>query len=395
MDSRRGGAPSRRTVKRCLHHLALTGMVVVAGAMPTSRDGEVNWSAEVLVVNLVASVVLIVRHRFPRTVLAVVVALAAASVPLGLFSPASSIAVAVATYTVALYLPRGPSGSTALAAGAAMALLAFAAGDAIAQHALVVLLGGAIGEAIRTQRAHLAAITERAERAERTREAVAHQRVAEDRLGIARDLHDVVAHQIAVINLHAGAASAALRTRPDDADASLAIIRNASRTVLTEIGDLLATLRDPRSVDAGLPGIAQLDDVVRGFAGLGLEVTVRTTGDSGDLPSAVDVAAFRIVQEALTNAHKHGSGHRAHVLIEHLPTAVRLVVSNPVEPSGTAAAAIGTRQGLVGMAERVASLRGSLSSGLVGLDRWELVAELPTGTRPPQPAEPAHQGKLA
>jgi signal transduction histidine kinase len=138
-----------------------------------------------------------------------------------------------------------------------MLVSALLAEAVVPQHVLVVVLGGVLGDAIRTQRAHLDALTDRAERAERTREALARQRVAEDRLSTARDLHDVVAHQIAVINLHAGVASSALRTRPDSAEASLALIRTASRTVLTEIGDLLAALRDPDAVDAGLPGFAR------------------------------------------------------------------------------------------------------------------------------------------
>jgi signal transduction histidine kinase len=250
---------------------------------------------------------------------------------------------------------------------------------------LVVVLGGVLGDAIRTQRAHLDALTDRAERAERTREALARQRVAEDRLSTARDLHDVVAHQIAVINLHAGVASSALRTRPDDAEASLTLIRTASRTVLTEIGDLLAALRDPDAVDAGLPGLALLDDVLRDLAAHGMDVTVRTVPGpdhaAPELPAAVDAVALRVVQEALTNAHKHGTGRRAHLLVEHLPRSVRITVTNPVGLAGGSDAGPGTGYGLLGTAERVGSVRGTLRHGLDGLGSWVLVAELPTAPR--------------
>lgn len=378
--------PAHHVVRRWAGDTAITVLVVLAGIMPVHPRTGLDWSTGVIVLNAAAAAALLVRRRFPFVVLPVAVALVVASVPLDLFNQGVGVAAAVATYAVVVRVPRPQGAWVTAVVATAMLGCALLAGEAAPQHGLAILFAGALGDAIRTQRAHLATLRERAERAERTREAVARQRVAEDRLTIARDLHDVVAHQIAVINLHAGVASSALRDRPDDAESSLATIRGASRTVLTEIGDLLATLRDPDAVETGPAGLAQLDEVVRDFASGGLDVTVRTDGEPRPLPATVDVAALRVVQEALANAHKHGTGRRAHVLVEHLPRALRLTVTNPVAPHQLGSDAPGTRQGLVGMGERVESVRGRLRHGPDGVGAWVLVAELPT---------PAEEGSRA
>ncbi len=368
---------------RVLGDLCAAAVVLLAGGLPTHPRAGPEWTPEVLTLDALAAVVLLARHRFPLPVLSVLVAAVAVSVPTDLFNSGTVVAVAIATYSVALASDRLRAVVVTVVVALAVTVASLCVGEAVPQHPLVVLLGGALGEAIRTQRANLAAITERAERAERTREALARQRVAEDRLAIARDLHDVVAHQIAVINLHAGVATSALRTRPDEAQASLVIVRSSSRTVLTEIGDLLATLRDPDALDAGPPGLAQLDDVVRELAGHGLDVTVRTDGQPYDLPPTTDVTALRVTQEALTNAHKHGTGGRAHVLLEYLPRSLRITVTNPAASREPAHDPLGTRHGLLGTAERVGSVRGTLAHGPDGSGGWLLVAELPAGAGEP------------
>ncbi|MCL2467434.1 MAG: histidine kinase [Micrococcales bacterium] len=402
-----------RRVRAVCGHVVATAVVVLPAGVHTYPEQGVVWDLRVLVLNAAAAAVLLARRRAPRAVLAVIVVLALVSLPLGVFNAGVSVAAAVATYAVTLRTTRTRATVTTVAVAAGMLVGAWVAVDGHtmsnpggpaehsrwasdgpgAPHMLVVLLGGVLGDAIRTQRAHVAAITERAERAERTREALARQRVAEDRLAIARDLHDVVAHQIAVINLHAGVASAALRDRPDDAEKSLVVVRDSARTVLAEIGDLLATLRDPSTADA-TGGLAQLDDVVRDFQTHGLDVTVCTDGDVYELPAAVDVTALRVVAEALTNAHKHGSERRAHVQVQYLPGMLRITVANPAaghdDPSAALsdALALGTGNGLTGMRERVESVRGTLSTGYDdGSGTWQVVADLPTVTRAHQRAD--------
>lgn len=232
----------------------------------------------------------------------------------------------------------------------------------------IIAAATAIGDATRTRREYVIAITERAVRAERTRESEASRRVAEDRLRIARDLHDVVAHQIAVINLHAGVASAALPDRPESAEQSLQTVRQAARSVLAEIGDLLAMLRTTTAeADAAdhqvFATLAQLDPLVRQFADVGLSVQRHVLGDLTDLPPAVDVVGYRVVQEALTNAHKHGAGGAELTITRDVDQLVIEVANR----HGAAGTATGSGHGLDGIRERVASVRR-----LATIDRGDL-----------------------
>lgn len=361
-------------------HAAASFAVLLASPLPVEEDRMPQWQAGLFAIALVAAVLLLLRRRRPVLTVATTVALVWLSVPSELFNPGVVLAAAIATFTAGRALTRRQALWLTLPTAVVVAIAgAVAVGRGGMQYLLFILLFGALGDVIRVQHEQFVAITERAERAEATREALAHQRVAEDRLAIARDLHDAVAHQIAVINLHAGVAGSALRERPDDAEHSLAVIRQASRTVLTQIGDLLATLRDPGSPGTGpgaVPvGLAQLDDILRQFRGHGLDVTVRRLGEARELPAAVDVVALRVIQEALTNAHKHGVEHRAHVVLEYLPDRLHVTVVNPVPARVTGAAA---GHGLTGARERVEAVRGTLTHGRAGVGSWALDADLPT-----------------
>ncbi|GHH79324.1 sensor histidine kinase [Promicromonospora soli] len=381
-----------RRVPAWVGHVVATLTVVGASALPTSEHGSPDWRADTAALALVAAALLLMRRRLPVATVAATVGVVWLSVPLELFNQGVVFAAAIATFTAT----RGLTRRRGLWVGISAAVLvgaagAVAVGRGAMQVLLLILLFGALGDMVRVQREQFLAITERAERAEATREALAHQRVAEDRLAIARDLHDAVAHQIAVINLHAGVATSALRERPDDAAHSLAVIRGASRTVLAQIGDLLATLRDPGSSGTGPVSLTQLDDILREFRGHGLDVTVRRLGDARELPAAVDVVALRVIQEALTNAHKHGTEHRAHVVLEYAAGRLHITVANPVPaqlgPTADAAVGAGAERaaghGLVGARERVESVRGTLSYGRTGLSSWQLDVDLPTDPRRP------------
>jgi signal transduction histidine kinase len=361
-------------------HAAASFAVLLTSPLPVEEARMPEWHGGFFAIALVAAVLLLLRRRRPVLTVATTVALVWLSVPTGLFNPGVVLAVAIAAFTASGALTRRRALWLVLGAGVLVSsAAAVAIGRGFGQFMLLILLFGALGDVIRVQREQFGAITERAERAEATREALANQRVAEDRLAIARDLHDAVAHQIAVINLHAGVAGSALRERPDDAEHSLSVIRQASRTVLTQIGDLLATLRDPGSPGTGpgaVPvGLAQLDDVLRQFRGHGLDVTVRRIGEARELPAVVDVVALRVIQEALTNAHKHGVEHRAHVVLEYLPDRLHITVVNPVPARVTGAAA---GNGLTGARERVEAVRGTLTHGRAGVGSWALDADLPT-----------------
>lgn len=238
----------------------------------------------------------------------------------------------------------------------------------------------AIGDATRSRRAYIDEVEERARRAEETREEEARRRVAEERLRIARELHDVVAHHIAVINVQAGAAAHVLRTRPEAVGPALAHIRRAADTVMQELGSVVGVLRSPEDGgDSTEPtrGLARLAELLDAFAASGLQVEHRRHGTARDLPAVVDLAAYRIVQESLTNAHKYGTG-RASLAITYGPDAVRIDVDNTIAQGATAS---GSGYGLVGMRERAAATGGTVHAEAVD-GRFSVHAELPAKETP-------------
>ena len=188
--------------------------------------------------------------------------------------------------------------------------------------AVTVLAAMWWGEAVRARRAYVAELRDRAERAERTREEEARRRVDEERLRIARELHDVVSHTIGVISVQAGVAAHLLHRRPDKAADSLAAIRQASDEALGELHAMLGVLREGdgdggRAPLAPAPGLAELDALVAQAAGAGIEVKVSVEGEPRRLPSAVDLACYRVVQESLTNVVRHAGASRAEVTVTH------------------------------------------------------------------------------
>lgn len=332
------------------------------------------------------------RHRYPRLMLGLCLAcfgVAALTFPI---SPFAALPGAIGVYTIAVREDRRTSLVTAVVVSAVTVPLTVAsAGSVLDPLVFLVLVSNGFaavaGESVRVRRAYVAEITARAVHAEQTREAEASRRVAEDRLRIARDLHDAVAHQITVISLHAGVASASLEGKPDVARESLQTVRAAARRVLGEIGDLLATLRSPE--DAGRPvpppGLAHLTDLLEGFEASGLDVGAHVHGDVAALSSAADVVAYRVVQEGLTNALRHGSGP-VQLSISIGPEKTDLLIVNPVAPRPAGVGdrdRIGSGHGLAGISERVASVRGHTSHGTDD-GRFRLAVTFPTshGTRP-------------
>ncbi|MFF3319084.1 sensor histidine kinase [Streptomyces sp. NPDC003035] len=226
-------------------------------------------------------------------------------------------------------------------------------------------MAAAAGDAVRSRRAFVDAIRERAERAERTREEEARRRVAEERLRIARDLHDVVAHHIALVNVQAGVAAHVMDKRPDQAKEALAHVREASRSALNELRATVGLLRqsgDPEAPTEPAPGLAVLDELLATFRNAGLPVELARADGDANLPAAVDLAAYRIVQEALTNVRKHaGPDAKAEVSVVRVGRTVEItVLDNGVPQQGPPADTGG--HGLLGMRERVTALGGTLTA---------------------------------
>jgi signal transduction histidine kinase len=214
------------------------------------------------------------------------------------------------------------------------------------------------GERTRLRRGEVAELRERALRAERERERERRLAAAEERARIARDLHDAAGHAINVIAVRAG--TARLRQDPERSQAALEAIEELARKTVAEIDQLVGTLRDRGSgtgaVDAP-PGLASLDTLVARHADAGLDVSVASEGEPRRLESVVDQAAYRILQEALTNAARHGAG-AALVKLAYGEAALELTISNAA--SGENASRTNGGHGLIGMRERASLLGGSL-----------------------------------
>ncbi|WP_219993287.1 sensor histidine kinase [Cryobacterium arcticum] len=227
--------------------------------------------------------------------------------------------------------------------------------------AFAALATAAAGSAIRESRRYWLELERRTAEAIATREAAVDRSVAEERLRIARDLHDSVGHEIAVVNMHLGAADVHLPADAHASRADLAAAQQSVQAVLRETQQILRVLRvgvEPDTL-APTPEHGRIPALVDGFRAAGLTIEATVTGLETDLPLAVSAAAYRIVQEALTNAQRHGSGDvslRVHVT----PAGVTLEVVNLRRVGATREASAGGGNGLVGMRERAASTGGQV-----------------------------------
>lgn len=329
------------------------------------------------------------RRRFPWAVLAACVACFVATSVALVLTPFSALPTGVAIFTLATRTSRRTTLWTVVAVLAVL-IPASVLHEWETMHPLtvvvVVMVGffAAAGDAVRSRRAYIDELTQRAVQAEQTREAEASRRVAEDRLRIARDLHDAVAHQISVINLHTGVALSTLDVDTDAARSAMATAGTAARRVLAEISELLVTLRASDDADTAVPGMSRLSELVSEFESAGLHVTSRVDGDTAALSPAVDVTTYRITQEALTNALKHGTLPRAHVWVTIGQNDVRLLVTNPATAESGAPPKVG--HGLVGARERIADVHGTLDVGHDGSTfRFDAVLPLSIDTAEAHP----------
>jgi signal transduction histidine kinase len=206
-------------------------------------------------------------------------------------------------------------------------------------------------------------VEERARRAEQSREEEAQRLVMEERLRIARELHDIVAHNLALISVQAGVAAHLMQSRPEKATAALGHVRDAANAAVDELGAVLAVLRqngDPDRTTEPAPGLDDLPALLDTVAAAGLPVRFRQDGPVRPLPAATELAAYRIIQEALTNASKHGAGG-ADLGLTYTGDGLTIAVTNPIRPGPAGSA--GTGHGLVGMRERAAATGGQLRAG--------------------------------
>ena len=332
--------------------------------------GEVTAAGVVL--TALGSLPLAARRRAPLAVFALT-GIAGAALRLIAAPVGPPLGATVALYTIAAGEPRRPR---PVVAAVAVVFVAYIAATAVASEAsrsreiaLGVLAWGGAWLAGERARIRIAALEQRAERAERERRLA----VVEERMRIARDLHDSAGHAISVILVHAGAGRLRAERDPAGARAAFETIEDVARDTVGEIDQLVRVLRE----DGGdgvepPPGVAALDGLLARHREAGLDVTAEVSGVRRPLPPAVDRGAYRILQEALTNAARHGGG-RVDVRVAFADGALELAVTNPLGPAG----GNGRGHGLLGMRERAALLGGSLRADTV--DGWfEVQAWLPT-----------------
>ena len=250
--------------------------------------------------------------------------------------------------------------------------------------AALCALAIALADAVRNRRAYVAAVEERARRAEESREEEARRRVSDERLRIARELHDVLAHHIAVINVQAGVAGHLLQRQPDQAIEALDHVRAAARAVLSEMQAVVTVLREPGESAApaeptpGLDGLAALID---GFRSVGLSIDTVVRGTPVTLPAAVDLVAYRAVQESLTNVRKHAGNASVVLELDYQPSVFDLTVTNTGTGQGSRRAGRNTAStggfGLMGMRERVGSVGGTVRADPTADGGFVIAATLP------------------
>ncbi|WP_107483423.1 sensor histidine kinase [Streptomyces humi] len=246
-----------------------------------------------------------------------------------------------------------------------------------------VLIIASVAELVRLRREQWA--RERADRAQ-----AARRRADAERLRIARELHDVLAHSISVINVQAGMGLVLLDSDPEQARAALTTIKAASKEALGEVRQVLDTLRAPGAAPrAPAPGLGRLPELAEQAAAAGLTVTVE--GEPPRLPPGADLAAFRIVQEALTNVVRHSGSRRARVRLEHGGGELRLRVDDDGPASGADAG--GSGNGLAGMRERAQALGGTIEAGPRADGGFRVLAVLPL-TEPPLTEPPSTEPPL-
>ncbi|MEW1928800.1 sensor histidine kinase [Streptomyces sp. NPDC088360] len=381
----------------------LTDLAVAAVvALLTGLDAAVNdsghrqadWLTWLLFAVSVAA--LLVRSRWPVAVTVVTGAACAGWALHGHIGELLNLPVMVALYAIAVQGDRRRTLRTAVVAALVSGVVSVIAGKDVAQpqgapllEMLWPLVPLLLGEVVRGRRELMREYAGRAERAEADREREARRKVDQERVRIARELHDVVAHTVSAMTVQAGLALDALDSRPEVARTAMRQVRTSGKEAVRELRATVGVLREGReaSVDPA-PRLAQLDELVEGVRGTGLRVSLHTDTDTAtdpdtdsgagtggrELPRLVELAAYRIVQEALTNVIKHAEAR--HVAVSVVVAGGRLAVEVTDDGPATAEGP-GEGYGLIGMRERATAMGGDLEAGPLRGGGWRVRAVLP------------------
>ncbi|PZF84598.1 sensor histidine kinase [Jiangella anatolica] len=376
--------------------LTVTG--VVALFVYTDPSGIEYADADALGVALVLviTVPLIVRRRLP---VAVGLWTAVATLPflaVDYAVPTAALVLLIAVYSAANYASL--SASVLVLAVQVTSSVAYTlvsadrhgeqtmdTGAGVIISGLLILGVWGIGRAVRSRRLYTAELEDRARRLERANDVEVRAAIAEERSRIARELHDVVAHHVSVMTVQAAGARRALHRDVDRTADALEAIEEIGRSALAEMRRVVGVLRTPDGDDRGAqpatlapqPGLGDLDTLAEQMRDAGLPVDVTIDGEPGPVPVGVDLAAFRVIQEALTNTIKHAGPSTAAVHVRYLPSEVHVEICD--DGHGVAAALEGRRpgHGLLGMRERVALYGGTLAAGPRRGGGYEVRAKIP------------------
>jgi signal transduction histidine kinase len=367
--------------------VAVPGVLVVLTVVQLVTNPLPGNLALITAFGLASVLPLAARRRAPFAVSAVVALSVAGQVlASGGASPtfASFIAVLICVYTLAREArPLHMVGGLLLIAGAVVATAVF--GTAAVQFFDVLIplvyfgVASGLGALVRQRSLRLVAVEGRAQALESRLEREAELAAAEERARIARELHDVVAHGLSLMVVQAEAAEEVLGARPDAVVGPLHRIQETGRQSLGEMRRLLGVLRsgDTAEPTTPQPSLARLPELADEAGAAGLPVEVRVDGEERELPLGIQLTAYRIVQEALTNARRHARATGATVRMTYLPTAVRVEVTDDGQGSGDSPAGGRPGHGLIGMRERAALYGGTLSAGPGADGGFSVVAELP------------------
>jgi signal transduction histidine kinase len=329
-----------------------------------------------IVLGIVETLPLLARRRRPALVLGCVAAVAFVAAVLGIWIVPLQLGVAL--YTLASLEPSRPERALAFASIAAVGIVVLV-GDGVdfgGAAARVVFLVAAwlLGDSVGSRRAYVHEIEEKAERLERERVTEARRAAAEEQARIARELHDVVAHALSVIVVQAGAADDVFDTDPRRAREPIRAIDGAARAALADLRRVLGLLKNNAEF-APQPGIGRLGELVAQVQGTGLDVALEIEGRPRRLPATVDLSAYRIVQEALTNVLKHSHARHAKVRVGY---GDRLVVEVVDDGQGSING-VTSGSGLIGMRERATLLGGTIEAGAGAGGGYHVRATLPIG----------------
>jgi signal transduction histidine kinase len=364
-------------------------IVTVAGA-PYLRGAGLR-----VILAFVACGAIVQLRRWPLPVLAVPTAVAGLVLATGKASLLISLMLGLAMYSAASRLPRRVSvpvaaATAAVLGGALIVAMVTVSRAPVAVEAIVgwapLLAGWFVGDSVAARRRYLAGLADQAERERASEAEHARQEVREERVRIARELHDVLAHTLTVITVQAGVGRRLMAKRPEQASTALEAIEMIGRTAQDELRVVLGLLRDEETRVAAMapaPRLVELKELADHVRASGTPVELRMSGTDRQLSPALELSVYRVVQEALTNVVRHAPGARATVDLDVSATRMRIEVADDGGTAGRPAdgegrpGGPGTGHGIVGMRERMAAFGGWLVAEPLAGQGFHVVAEVP------------------